>query len=270
MALASQRAEHERQLEAALAARDAEALEALRLLDARHRRSSVNATTASTAESGSTWPSSAVPATSNSTATAEETTSATVPKNDAGFVVQPVGGKDAKRDRRRRPRPVGEQPLSSPGGSAVEATATVIRRSAKTAAAIRSAAAARDAALRDAKEESDRLEDALSSPGGCWSERSSTSPVSTAEGSVAADDGGGGLGAGSSGKRCCTYIVQYYRWETCVAPPLAPPSPCPFLSCYPTDFFLCFFLFVLFLSWFCNASTTNMIRGRVKKTNHGR
>lgn len=160
-ALAKQSAEHERRLEAALAGRDAEALEALRMLDAQHRG----------AES------------QNGSVPVFDGAANVRSGSRTSSVTQESGGK--KRDR-RCPRPISD----SAGGVArqtldstpVSAVSRRSRSASKTAAsdAVRSAAAARDAALREAKEESDRVGDPMSSsPGG--SELSSPSPPSTAK-----------------------------------------------------------------------------------------
>lgn len=141
VALAAQHAEHERSLNVALAERDAEALEALRLLDAQHR---------------------------GATNSLNEIVAAVNTPDDA--TRKPVADETQATRRKRRDRP----------------------RSRRTSAAIRAATAARDSALREAKAESVRLEEVMSSPGG--SETSSPSQPSTDRSPLAAD-GDGGVGS---------------------------------------------------------------------------
>ncbi|CAM9518418.1 unnamed protein product [Ectocarpus fasciculatus] len=125
-ALDSQRAQHERQLEAELAARDAEALEALRLLDAQHRRGDFGRHTAVDAVNGGGGGG----------------------HGDSGSAPPPSRAPSASVPARSRQR----EALTKPPPPA-----------AAMVAAIRSAAAARAEALREATEESHRLEEAMSS-----------------------------------------------------------------------------------------------------------
>lgn len=121
-ALDAQRAQHERQLEAELAARDAEALEALRLLDSQHRRGDFGRHTAVDAVNGGRGGHGDSPP----------------PPSMKALASVPA------QNRRREP------------STKTPAAATAV------VAAIRSAAAARAEALREATEESHRLEAAMS------------------------------------------------------------------------------------------------------------
>lgn len=179
-ALAAQSAEHERRLEAALAARDAEALEALRLLDEEHRNSRrlANGRAGSSASSSS---SSASASLNNDIAPQRKDElvvsgggDAIVPATALGSAVYVDTPGAKKRRERHRARPSSAARSSSGKAHAVparrprEVAAGAIGVPAitdATAVAIKSAAAARDQALREAREESDRLEEALSS--GC-------------------------------------------------------------------------------------------------------
>lgn len=182
-ALDSQRAEHERHLEAALAERDAEALEALRLLDAQHRD--------------------------------------LVSKN--GFIPPfNGGGSDScsldvssvddwrKRDRRRRRRPPSNYPacVAKEEGSPESSTPTSVPRLGsmtdassvgKSPVTLSAVMAERDVAFHEVKEVSERLEDALcsveTSEHLCASSSSSSSdvvshPSTVEDGGVRVDNGG--------------------------------------------------------------------------------
>lgn len=210
--LAAERAEHARRLQAAMAERDAEALEALQILDAQHRgakaslasrlrsrtRSRVHRngslTTLTTIEPGKGVETQKHGDHRRKSHPAYRPDSAV---DDKSRLLREVGdqkpGGSRRRGRKQQQHP--RQPIASvddfssnnlagsPTTSAASAPTSGARGAptgdaAVVAEAIRSAMSARDAALQEAKEQSDRLEDALSNEG-ATSEVSSTQPSAT-------------------------------------------------------------------------------------------
>lgn len=215
-ALDSQRAEHERRLEAALAERDAEALEALRLLDAQHRDI--------VSKNGFIPP---------------FTGGGSGGSGSCSLDVSSVDDRRKRDRRRRRPRPSNypasaakaegspesSTPTSVPGskGSTRSGSTTDASSAEKSPVTLSSVIAERDAALVEVKDVSERLEDALcsveTSEQLCASSLSSSSDVvshpSTVEDSgVGVDNGGmfrrGGVvgDSGNQGNRSGASIAR--------------------------------------------------------------
>ena len=275
-ALASQSAHHESQLEAKLAERDAEALEALRLLDARHRAAAVanrNSNDSQNQNQSGAFSIVGMPDAASTSEVGEKagaldsggggggggdggggdesrvgdggdggsgsirskrhrqrrqtpmvSTSASSLQNgarqdgggeeDGGEVAAssrrsapPASSKKKKKNadvRRLRSRSRSRRasdPAAGAGTGAVIQTTRSASAAASATAAV-AAVAARDAALREAKEESDRLGEVVSSPGG--SEQSWPSPLPTMTGLVIG--GGGGTTGGGYGSPYRRYI----------------------------------------------------------------
>lgn len=209
-ALAAQRAEHSRTLEVALAERDAEALEALRLLHEQHTNSrNFPGTRASPKRRSASirQRDRLTGQTSNNSAVSSPTYDSLFLTRSASSEKRYSGKRSPSRRERRRPRPVsleaspGEEvrakpslPLRRPPSAAAEGEvgsytgveggeeAEKMRARLKTASAsIAAAAAARDEALEGARKESTRLEEVLSSsPGGSREQSECSQSLNTA------------------------------------------------------------------------------------------